>query len=91
MLNIEMHAAKAHGGTVDFLSTCNTLKPASFAVYIGWKQQVPEALILLYKAFSQQQNWKIQGLWGSLFKVETEVDVNRDKIVLGTTSLTFQK
>lgn len=79
MLKSEIHTAKAHGGSVDFLSTCNSLKPVSSAICIGWRQQVPEALILLHKAFSQQQNWKIQGLWGSIFKGETELDVKRDK------------
>lgn len=91
MLNSEIHTAKAHGSSVDFLSTCNTLKPASSAICIGWRQQIPDALMLFHKAFSQKQNQKIQALWGSIFKVETEVDVNRDKRVLGTTSLIFQK
>lgn len=37
MINSEIHIAKAHGGCVDFLSTCNPSKHASSVICMGMK------------------------------------------------------
>lgn len=92
MLKSEIHIAKAHGGCVDFLSTCNPSKHAASVICMGTKAAGSRSFNLASQgSFIEAEPPNPGGVWDSLFRAETEMGTNRDTMALGITCLIFQK